>query len=154
LDAFSNVVAKIGLEDIWPTVKRNQSKFQLGNVQSRKVMKYRTADYAPAWNDFKGIIRLHRDGNRFRPYYAQVQKDGKHVWSSSNYVYTDVKEEYLAPITQIQVAIRKWPGDAGDEAKMRIGGIKVWRYNDPPEGLPVMATAGDKIVVDTREGVV
>lgn len=154
LDAFSNTVAKIGFEDIWPTVKKNQSKFQLGNVQTRKVMNYRAADYAPAWNDFKGIIRLHRDGNRFRPYYAQVQKDGKHVWASSNYVYTDVKGEYLAPITQVQVAIRKWPGDAGDEAKMRIGGIKVWRYNDPPEGLPVMATTGDKIIVDAREGVV
>lgn len=152
LDAFSNTVAKIGFEDVWPTIKKNQGKFQLGNMESRKVQHYVSADYAPAWNNFDGMLRIHRDGNRIRPYFAQIKTDGRHDWVSSAYVYTDKLEEYMNEITQVQVAIRKWPGDAYDEAKMRIGGIKVWRLNSPPEGVPIMAKAGDKIIIDAIEG--
>lgn len=154
LDAFGNTVAKIGMEDVWATLKKNQAKFQLGNVDKRKVQYHRTADYVPAWNDFRGMLRLHRDGNLFRPYFAQVQPNGTHVWISQQWTYRDESKEYLAAITQIKVAIRKWPGSSTSQAKMRIGGIKVWRYNDPAEGLPYIARAGDKITIDAQEGAV
>ncbi|PKH09866.1 distal tail protein Dit [Planomicrobium sp. MB-3u-38] len=154
LDAFSNTVAKIGMEDVWRTIKRNQSKFQLGNVDGRKVEKHQSADYPNNWNNFKGIIRLWRDGNRFRPYFALVNSKGVHKEISNWYVYTDKANEYMNEITQIQVAIRKWPGTSTSQADMRIGGLKVWRLNDPPEGIPVMAKKDDKIVIDTIEGVV
>lgn len=149
LDALSNTVAKVGIEDIWRTINKNQTKFQLGNLAGRKVQYYRQADYPPAWNDFVGTIRLHRDGNRFRPYFALVRKDGKHVWVSGAYLYTDKVGEYAAPIAQVQIGIRKFPGT--DEATMRLRNLKVWRYNDRVEGIPSIATAGDKIVIDTND---
>lgn len=150
LDALGNTVAKIGIEDIMISVAEVQAKFQLGNVLGRKVQHYVTADYKPAWNDYKGVLRLFRDGNRFRPYFALVQPNGKHVWVSSSYVYTDVQEEYNAPITQIAIAIRKWPGTT--EATIRVRDLKVWQLNDPAEGLPYLARAGDKIIIDTKDG--
>lgn len=150
-DALGNTVAKVGIEDIMQSVAEIQAKFQLGNVQNRKVQYYRTADYKPAWNNYKGVLRLFRDGNRFRPYFGLVQPDGKHVWVASKYLYTDMNNEYNAAITQIVIAIRKWPGT--EEATMRIRDLKVWRLNDPVEGLPYLARAGDKIIIDTKEGV-
>lgn len=151
-DALGNTVAKVGIEDILQSVSQNQTKFQLGNVTNRKVANYRTADYKPAWNDYKGVLRLFRDGNRFRPYFGLVQPNGKHVWVSNNYLYTDIKNEYSAPITHIELAIRKWPGHP--EATMRMRDLKVWRLNDQSTGLPSIATAGDIITIDTKESAI
>ena len=152
LDAFGNTVAKVGIEDIMQSVAEIQAKFQLGNVANRKVQHYVTADYKPAWNNYTGVLRLFRDGNRFRPYFGLVQPDGRHVWVASKYLYTDVAGDYAAPITQIQIAERKWPGTT--EAVMRVRDLKVWELNDPVEGLPYLARAGDKIIIDTKESVV
>lgn len=148
MDAMNNVVAKIGFEDIWESITRNQAKFQLGNVGvTRKVDLRRTADAPWAWNDFKGIIRLWRDGNRFRPYFGIKQSNGKHVWVSQNYLYTDKDNLFNAPITQIQIAMRRWPGVT--EAILKASNLKVYRLNDPIDSaIPYIAKAGDKIILD------
>lgn len=148
-DAQGNTVIKVGIEDIMQSIAEIQAKFQLGNVSGRKVQYYRTADRKSAWNDYKGVLRLFRDGNHIRPYFGLVQPDGKHVWVSQQYVYTDEVGEYLAPISHVIVAIRKWPGTT--EAIMRVRDLKVWRLNDPQEGIPVIASAGDKITIDTND---
>lgn len=153
-DALGNTVAKIGIEDIWISLKRNQTKFQLGNVATRTVQHYRHADNPSAWNNFKGLLRIWRDGNRFRPYFALVDSAGRHSWVSSKWMYTDFADDYSAPIASIQLAIRKYPGSAGSEADMKIKGVKLWRLNDPAAGIPIMANAGAKIIIDTAKGVV
>ncbi|RAZ73634.1 distal tail protein Dit [Planococcus halotolerans] len=149
MDVDGNTVIKVGIEDIMQSISEVQAKFQLGNIENRKVQNYRTADYKPAWNNYKGILRLFRSGNRIRPYFALVQPDGKYDWVSSNYVYTDDLGEYMAPISRIKVAIRKWPGTS--EAVMKVRDLKVWRLNDPQEGVPIIASAEDKIVIDTND---
>lgn len=154
MDAANNVVAKIGFEDIWESITRNQAKFQLGNVgATRKVDLRRTADAAYAWNDFKGIIRLWRDGNRFRPYFGIKQSNGKHVWVSNNYLYTDKDNLFNAPITQIQIAMRRWPGVT--EAILKARNLKVYRLNDPvSNAIPYIAGAGDKIIFDHEQNLI
>lgn len=152
MDANGNTVAKVGIEDIMQSISEIQAKFQLGNVATRKVQHYRTADYKPAWNNYKGVLRLFRDGNRFRPYFGLVQPDGKHVWVSSDYMHVDAGNQYAAPITHIHVAIRHWPTTT--PAVMRMRDLKVWRLNDPIEGTPYIAVAGDKIIIDVRNGLV
>lgn len=149
LDAFGNTVIKLGLEDVMQSISEIQAKFQLGNVSSRKIQHYRTADYKPAWNNYRGVLRVFRDANRIRPYFGLVRPDGKHDWVSSAYMYLDAAEEYLAEITQIQIAIRKWPNTV--EADMWVRDLKVWELNDPIEGIPYMAQQGDKILIDSKE---
>lgn len=151
-DAFGNTVAKVGIEDILQSVSQNQTKFQLGNVSGRKVQYYRTADYKPAWNNYTGVLRLFRDGNRFRPYFGLVKPDGRHTWVASSYLYTDLAGDYSAPITHIELAIRKWPGSP--EAIMRMRDLKIWRLNDAAVGIPSIATVGDVITVDTMNSAI
>lgn len=148
LDSANQTVAKIGFEDVWESITRNQAKFQLGGVGlTRKVDLRRTADAPWAWNDFKGIIRLWRDGNRFRPYFGIKQSNGKHVWVSQNYLYTDKDNLFSNKITQVQIALRRWPGVT--EAQLKVSNLKIYRLNDPvSNAIPYIAGAGDKIIID------
>ena len=148
-DSANNIVAKIGIENVWRGTEQNQGKFQLGNLTNREQY-YRQADYAPAWNNFNGMLRVYRAGNRFRPYFALIQPDGKHVWVSSSYVYTDYGNEYAAPITQVQVAMRIWP--ITEQADMTVKDIKVWEMNKQEEKVPYIANAGDKVIFNHQTG--
>jgi predicted phage tail component-like protein len=149
-DANNNTVAKIGLEDIWKHMDQIQGKFQLGTLTNR-FSKYRTADYPQAWNDFSGILKIYRSGNRIRPYFALIDANGKHVWTSSDYVYTDIQGEYQVPITQIKIAERMFPRT--EIALIHVKDIKFWRYNNQPEGIPYLADVGDVITFDhTQNG--
>lgn len=149
LDANNNVVMKMGLEDIWRSIKTMQGKMQLGPDDATRHQYYRQPDWPHGWNDFDGVLRLYRDDysgeQRIRPYFAIIQPDGKHVWVSSQYFYKDAASQYQTPITQIQIAIRKWPET--EEAQMRIKDIKVWKFNTQ-QGVPYIATAGDVITLD------
>lgn len=152
LDADNNTVAKIGMEDVNYTATLMQGKFQLGPVSEDRFEYYRRPDNPTIWNDFNGMIRLRREkvkGSsqyRYRPYFALVDKYGVHSWFSRSYSYYDFYGEYSAPITQVQVAIRKWPEE--EETQMRVKDIKIWRINEQPEGIPTILKAGDQLVID------
>jgi len=148
-DAAGNTVIKIGIEDIWSSLAKVQAKLQLGNQSGRKVTHMQSASTASAWNDFKGTLRLHRVGNRIRPYFAIVQPDGKHVWVYSSYLYTDQLEEYQAPIVEVVIAMRIWP--TTQAASMVARNLKFYRYNSEPEGIPVISSVGDKVIIDTND---
>jgi len=81
-----------------------------------------------------------------RPYFALIDSNGKHVWVSSQYSYTDVNNKYHTPVSQIQIALRMWPGTTMSEAK--ISDIKIWRYNKEPDKIPYIAQPGDIITFD------
>ncbi|WP_182200087.1 distal tail protein Dit [Paraliobacillus salinarum] len=145
LDAFGEIVAKIGIEDVWRGLKKVQGKFQMGEIGNREAY-YREADYAPAWNNFDGILQIFRDNGKLRPYFALIDNKGKHVWVSSEYSYNDVNNNYHTPITQIQIAFRMWPGTEMSEAEIKD--IKFWRYKKEPDKVPYIAQPGDIITFD------
>jgi predicted phage tail component-like protein len=149
LDADNNTVAKIGTEDVQRTSAVIQNKMQLGSPANRHNY-HIEADVRAGWNDFDGIIRLRRElvngVYMYRPYFAKIYPDGKHYWRSFWYKYYDFSNQYTAPITQIQVAIRlKAPATYTD---MRIKDIKAYRINEQPAGIPNILNAGDTLVID------
>lgn len=152
LDANNKTVAKIGVEDVTRTTEVIQAKMQVGELGPSRVQYYRQADYVPAWNNFKGIIRLRREVVNgiyvYWPYFSLIDSNGKHVWRSSAYKYYDFKGAVTSPVTQIQVAIRKWPGVS--ESTMLIKDVKVWGINEEPDGIPTILKAGDELVIDHK----
>lgn len=149
-DVNNNTVAKIGIEDVWRGRERVQAKMQLGNLGDPNEFDYYTqADYDYGWNNFNGMIRLYRDDysgeKRIRPYFAVINPDGTHDWVRSNYYYEDTAEEFQNPVTQIQVAFRKWP--AKTEANMKVKGITAWSF-EVEQGIPYLARAGDRLLFD------
>ncbi|MBN8236828.1 phage tail family protein [Halobacillus kuroshimensis] len=157
LDANNNVIAKIGVEDIWRTMDKIQAKFQLGNVGEDRYQDYREPAYPWGWNNFKGLLRLwshdHYEGGkrRIRPYFALIEPDGTHNWVSSSDLYIGPSGKYDNPITQVQFASRIW-APTNTKADMYFDDLKVYEINPAPvEGVQWLAKAGDKIVIDTKE---
>jgi predicted phage tail component-like protein len=151
LDANNNTVAKIGTEDINRTANVIQNKMQLGPTTNRHNH-HITADYPSGWNNFNGIISLRRElvngVYKYHPYFAKIDANGKHYWRSTYYNYYDFSNEYTAPITQIQVAIRfKVPGSY---AEMKVFDIKAYRINEQPNGIPTILKTGDELVIDHK----
>jgi predicted phage tail component-like protein len=149
LDADNNTVAKIGTEDVQRTSAIIQNKMQLGTTSNRHNY-HIEADIKAGWNDFDGIIRLRRElvngVYMYRPYFAKIYPDGNHYWRSFWYKYYDFSEQYTAPITQIQVAIRlKAPATYTD---MKVKDIKAYRINEQPTGIPTVLKAGDTLTID------
>ena len=149
LDASNNTIAKIGIEDIWSNRAKIQGKFQLGDLNNRESI-YVEADTDSGWNNFNGIIRVVREGNVWRPYWAKIDSNGNHVWRKSRERYVDVEEEYLSPVAQIQVAIRKWP--TTDNITQKVKDIKVYKINNPNDDqIPYVAHLGDVITFDHKK---
>ncbi|WP_079480563.1 distal tail protein Dit [Halobacillus salinus] len=155
LDADNNVVAKIGVEDIWRTNDKVQTKFQLGPVGPDRFQYYSEADQNWRWNNYKGILRItshghHQDGKRrIEPYFALVRPDGVHDWIRGRFTYIGPSGKFDQAITQVQTAFRIW-APTYDKADMFIDDIKVFELNPPPdEGASYIARAGDKIIIDT-----
>lgn len=148
LDANNQTVAKIGVEDIWKQVSRVQGKFQLGRLNNRHQM-YAQPVYPAGWNNYKGMLRIERVGNVYRPYWAKIEPDGRHVWQSSTMRYVDHNNQYDSRITQVQVGIRVWP--LHQPLDQSVDQIKVFRINQPQQStqIPYIAQAGDVIEIDT-----
>ena len=146
LDASSNVVFVIGIEDVKVGSDQVRGKFQVGGASNRLHQFFAEPSNVRAWNNFKGTLRIHRRGNRITPYWALIDADGNHVWKYSSHSYTDTLNRNMAPITQIAIAMRGWPTTTF--ADMAARNLKVYRYNAEPEGVPIIASLGDKFIVD------
>lgn len=146
LDASSNVVFVIGVEDVLVGSEQIRGKFQVGGASNRLHQFFAEPSNVRAWNNFKGTLRVHRRGNKITPYWALIDADGNHVWKYSSHSYTDTLDRNMAPITQIAIAMRGWPTTTF--ADMAARNLKVYRYNSAPEGVPVIASLGDKFIVD------
>lgn len=152
-DANGNRVAKIGFEDAWTNATENQGKARIGTGSNYHDI-YTSPDYPNGWNNFDGIMRIEREGNVWKPYFAKII-NGKHDWVRGNLRYTDNIGNATAPITEVQVAIRKYPGT--DETDMSINEIKIYKVNqitDHTTQVRKMFKAGDEIEVVTGTGLV
>lgn len=150
-DANNNIVARIGFGDTWVAKSENFGHFQLGNYYTGP-REDAFADYWYGWNNFNGVLRVIRDGNVWKAYYAKIRSDGMHDWIHHTTRIIDTNNQYTAPIHTIQVAFRLWYG--AERTTMHIKDIKLYKKNPKPQNqngaVPYMAQAGDKLTIDTK----
>ncbi|SDO79122.1 distal tail protein Dit [Halobacillus aidingensis] len=151
-DANGNTMGKVGFGDAWEGQDQNFGFGQVGDYNTGHKV-YAFAKYPYGWNDFDGVIRIVREGDIWRWYFAKIE-NGVHNWVYSTLRYTDNAGQYMAPITDVQVAMRIWPLTSSTD--MKIKDIKLYKINQPQgeSEVPIMAEAGDKITIDTRTGLI
>lgn len=147
-DANGNKVAKMVFADPWVNQVENQWQVMIGSFNT-----FERAAKPEGWNDFYGIMRIEREGNLWTPYIARI-RNGVHEWKRSTVSYTDVNNQSMARITQIQVSMRIFP--LSKKIPMAVQKIHIFKIN-PTKAVSApkyLAMGGDKIVIDCGKGTV
>ncbi|WP_054634809.1 hypothetical protein [Thalassobacillus sp. C254] len=148
LDVNNEMIGKMAMKDAWANTTQNRGEMRLGPFDNDEYFIVHP-DYAGAWNDFKGILRLTRVGNRWRAYIAKVNEDGTHHARHTSPYYVDLEEKYMDRLAQVQVHL----GTSGEyePATKRVSRIKVKKINQPgSQEIPYIAHPGDVIEIDTH----
>ena len=148
LDAVGNVVGKVGIEDYSRSSVETHYKAKAGDAIDGTWFGDFTSE---GWKNFKGVLRLEREGNHWYSYIAQVDDiTGAHNYmlgSKRNIHFEDKNLAYMAPVSQIQVAFRMFPGS--ERVPMYIHDLKVWRKNIlQSDERAFIAAPGDLIEID------
>jgi predicted phage tail component-like protein len=152
LDANNQTICKLAMKDVYQGYAENHAEMRAGNISTGT----RLIDGGPLkkddWDDFYGMLRLSREGNIWRAYVAVIDSKGKHVKTRSE-TFTDHKNQYMAPITQVMVHIAQRGTIA--PADMKIHKVKVFKRNFLGiSEIPVIAKAGDVIEFDHESAMV
>jgi predicted phage tail component-like protein len=152
LDANNQTICKLAMKDVYQGYAENHAEMRAGNISTGT----RLIDGGPLkkddWDDFYGMLRLSREGNIWRAYVAVIDSKGKHVKTRSE-TFTDHKNQYMAPITQVMVHIAQRGTIA--PADMKIHKVKVFKRNNLGiSEIPVIARAGDIIEFDHESAMV
>ena len=154
LDDVNNIVGKVGLEDWFETTIQTRFKAKAGDAIDGEWIGSYTAEKLSAWDNFKGVIRLEREGLDWYAYAALVSDvDGKHSWqkgSKRNVHFFDKDGKYQNKISQIQISFRMFP--LSTPCPMYVHGVKVWRKNTVQANeIPYIGLPGDLIEIDHQK---
>ena len=103
-------------------------------------------------NKFKGRIVLRREGNEWRAYVVKLNQYGREDDSTRRQIYKTIND-YLEPITQIQIGIRKYgtaPNPSGAIRELTIEQLN--KVEPEKKETPSLFRAGDVLEIDTRSG--
>lgn len=152
LNVNSEIIGRIHLVDAWQSINRNRvsSYVQSGDGSHRKQLHHIDETTAEAtgelWNNFDGMLRMERVGNRWTAYVAKIREDGTHHARETKR-YTDTAGYYTEEVAQIQLHIGIFGGY--EPARMKIKDLKVWKINNLDEHqIPYIAKPGDSVVFD------
>lgn len=148
LDAVGNIVAKAGVEDYSRTAVETHFKARVGDaLDGVWIASHRGKE----WVNFRGVVRLEREGRDWYAYTALVDKDtGVHSWrlgSKRNLHFYDSQAKYTNKIAQIQVSFRNFPDSP--KVPMFVHRLQVWEKNTVKENeIEYIGYPGDLIEID------
>jgi predicted phage tail component-like protein len=149
LDTLDRQVARIHMSDSWPGSDRIDGRVQLGYDQYQRFPYITSApNNIKNWNNFYGLMKLQRRGNRWWFYFAKIV-DGRRVYVQHKHYIPPVGGIFEDKIAKVQVIFRKWPNT--EATRMNIYNLKFWRINNLAEDeVPIIANPGDIITFDHK----
>ncbi len=154
LDPNDRVVGMIGMQDANVSMPINYGMARIGAYGTGYPLLYQTAMTPSAWNNFNGIFRLERIGNRWTSYIARIDAQGQLSWMSTRH-FTDVEAQFMQRVSQVQIHMGVFKPNSGPDyepVELSASEIKVYRINEPQslQEIPIIAHAGD--VYDVNNG--
>ena len=149
LDVNGNQVGKIALKDIQSNRSVAWGEARAGDNQDNHYLINEYGDKPGNWNDFSGHMRIEREGNVWRAYFAKVDSSGRH--HTRRYAeWVDTENKFNRTVAQIVVH----HGQYGSHEPVSGGvySLNVYKINQEQENeVPYIAQPGDIITFDHKE---
>lgn len=148
-DDNDTIFGGLWMEDTTASVDLNHARVALFDSQlNKQFLIDTTGDKFNVYNNFEGILRLERRGNKFYAYAAQVDPvTGVNSARDTAKPFIDVENLYSNPLSQIIIYIAK----AKDYKTFTqtSNDLSVFKINDlTANQVPYIANAGDLITFD------
>ncbi|MGR3774581.1 distal tail protein Dit [Bacillus paramycoides] len=156
LDANSQYVARISMNDVYWQAEQNTGFAKLGNntKPGSRVLINESGDSPNTWNQYRGRLWLARTGNRWEAYISRF-RDGTEIDDSERFVvFVDENNENMNPVAQVQISICQFSNNMFSQ-NMSIDDLKIWKVNmNTQSNPPYIFDVGDKVVIDTERSLV
>ena len=149
LDANDKPVFSMGMADPTNSYPNNRAIYGLG--ENNKIwFTYQGDRGQKVWNNGRFLLRISRKGKEFSARIARkLDPQGYEQTGRHTRTYTDTRNEYQNPITQIAVYIARARNFANFE--MLFHHLAVRKLINPADyEVPLIAQAGDEIVFDHK----
>ena len=147
LDEQNRAVCKIAIKDTLNSRSLGWGEARLGDNQVNYYMIDEFGDQPGNWNDFYGMLRFERVGNRWSAYIAKIdQTTGRHHTRRS-VIWTDNDEVFTRNVAQVVVHFGQY--DSHTTGAMGVYDIKIWKINQGQSyEVPYIAYPEDIITFD------
>ena len=149
LDVNGNQVGKIAMKDIQSSRSVAWGEARAGDNQDNHYLINEYGDKPGNWNDFSGHVRIEREGNVWRAYFAKVDSSGRHH-TRRFAEWVDTENKFNRTVAQIVVH----HGQYGSHEPVSGGvySLNVYKINQEQENeVPYIAQPGDIITFDHKE---
>lgn len=149
LDANDKPVFSMGMVDPTNSYPNNRAIYGLG--ENNKIwFTYQGDRGQKVWNNGRFLLRISRKGNEFSARIARkLDPEGYEQTGRHTRTYTDTRNEYQNPITQIAVYIARARNFANFEMLFHHLAVRKLINLEDYE-VPLIAQAGDEIVFDHK----
>lgn len=153
LDVNGQCVARIGLRDGFGGSANVHGQARIGRQDgsTRVALLDSQGDRAGFWNNFDGMVRLEREGNKWTAYFAKVGTNGNTGahHATKTVTFYDSKGQHKNAVTQVVFAFQQH-GNA-PVPTMRVSYVNVFKINPQTNGAqPNIVYEGDEIEFDHR----
>jgi len=146
LDDQGRMVCKVALKDVYDGKSTGWAEVRAGDSD---INYYFVNHNENKWSSFFGVLRLTREGNKWKAYIAKVDRDtGKHhsVYKKS---WTDVDNVFSRNVAQVQIHFGK--RGSYNPPPMEVSDIKVYKLNpEQTNQTPYIAQPGDVILFEHK----
>lgn len=148
LDANDNIIGKIALKDSRSNSQLNSVEARAGALNDGFYFISEAGDNPGVWNDFDGMLRIERQGNRWGAYIAKISPGGVHYARRTRF-YTDFAQQFMNKLASVQVHIAT--SSDYQPCDMSINEMRVYKLNQPQDQqqeIPYIVHANDVVDID------
>lgn len=153
LDASDKIVGRMIMYKNKSGSAGNTGAIRVGPATDYAYTVNTPGDNGKAWAQFDGVMRITRRGNRWEGYIAQVDYTTGRHHTRAHGSFVDAGNKHSAPVSSIRVHFGQL--STATPLQMNLRGLTVSRLNDvSTDRVPVIAHAGDAIVIDHKDSVI
>lgn len=147
LDVNGQIMARIGLRDGFSGTANTLGQARIGPATgtTRHEMINTDGEKPGVWNDFRGYVRIERDGKTWTAYIAKIDSKGTHH-TRKHVTWVDSKSQHMNAVTQVAFAFQQH--GTAPAPVMLVSSINVFEINKPATGTPFLIETGDVVEFD------